>query len=558
MQFQHSVTQATRYYYRVRANNCSGTPGTYSDPVSIVVQPVPVVTGRSGDVVTPLGSTAPVSMSVPLAVHTGKTALDNSFTASVDKPYLSVTPSSGTLPATVTVTGNPASLPPGANTGTLHVTSNGTTSSIPVSISLTTPVAPNAKTTPPANALIIPAAGHLQGEFGPFQTDVRLANGGSQTITYQISYTPTQTDGTTSGKSTTVSVDPGQTVALNDIANDFFGIGASGDTGFGSLEVRPLNTSATSNYASSRTFTFNAKGTYGQFLAALPFSSFATKAQVIPIPGTPPPSGTPSLSFQQVAASSNFYTNLGLIEGSGSPASGTIRIFNDSGTLVSSVPYSLLAGEHKQVNHFLEANGADGLTDGRIEVTVDSQTGAVSGYASVVDKVTNDPFAVMPVQVANVNAAKYIIPGMAALVSSTNFHSDVRLFNGGTSAVTVTPMLYPFSGSPIPATAFTVNPGEVKSFNDIVSGLFQQPVTNGVGGSVVFSTGGPSSLVVTGRTYTIDSSGGTFGQFIPGVTASNGIGTGDRPLQILQLEQSANFRSNVGLTELTWIHAVAG
>src|SRR5262249_31555302 len=57
----------------------------------------------------------------------------------------------------------------------------------------------------------------------------------------------------------------------------------------------------------------------------------------------------------------------------------------------------------------------------------------------------------------------------------------------------------------------------------------------------------------TGRTYTIDptQNNGTFGQFIPGVTATQGVAGGDKPFQILQLEESANFRTNVGIVELT-------
>ena len=60
-----------------------------------------------------------------------------------------------------------------------------------------------------------------------------------------------------------------------------------------------------------------------------------------------------------------------------------------------------------------------------------------------------------------------------------------------------------------------------------------------------------SSLVATGRTYTSVENNGTFGQFIPGITPAEGIGAGDRELQILQLEESDQFRSNVGLNELT-------
>jgi len=157
------------------------------------------------------------------------------------------------------------------------------------------------------------------------------------------------------------------------------------------------------------------------------------------------------------------------------------------------------------------------------------------------------------VQVANVNASRYIQPGVANLTQNgpNNFHSDVRVYNGGASAVTVTPTLYSFIGNP-PKTAssFTIQPGEVKAFDDVVATMFNAP---GDGGSIVFTTAAPASLVTTGRTYTIDptQNNGTFGQFIPGVTSTQGVAMGDKPLQILQLEESTNFRTNVGMAELT-------
>ncbi len=556
MTFQHTATAATTYYYRVRANTCSGAPGANSPTVSIVIQPVPTVTGRSGDVTTPFGSNTPVSMNVFVPGPIGKTALDVPFTASTDKPYLTVTPSSGTIPpggTTVTVTANPSGLPPGANSGTLHVTSNGTTTSTTVSVSLTTPVAPGTKTLPPANSLIIPVVVHAPGALGPFQSDVRLFNGNTASVNYQLTYTPTGTDGTTTGKTTTIAVAPGQSIALNDILNDFFGVGstgASGDQGFGALELRPLNNSTTLNYASSRTFTFNPNGTYGQFITAIPFANFATEF-VLPNPTNPNPAPppTPHLSLQQVAQSSAFRTNIGLVEGSGVTASGHITLYDDNGNQVASVPYSLKPGEHVQ-NSF-GGWGLPNINDGRLDVSVESPAGAVSAYASVLDNITNDPLAVAPVQASQISATRFILPGMAALGGTNNFHSDIRLYNGGTGSVTLNATYYPQNnGTPVPAsTPITIGPGAIASYNDVIEGpLFNAP---GNGGSVVFTSTAPASVVATGRTYTIASNNGTFGQFIPGITPSQGIGAGDRPMQLLQLEESANFRTNLGIAELT-------
>src|SRR5207244_11653823 len=64
------------------------------------------------------------------------------------------------------------------------------------------------------------------------------------------------------------------------------------------------------------------------------------------------------------------------------------------------------------------------------------------------------------------------------------------------------------------------------------------------------ATDNNAMLVATARTYN-QTSNGTFGQFIPAVTANDAVGKGGRALQILQVEESDRFRSNIGVTEVT-------
>ena len=47
------------------------------------------------------------------------------------------------------------------------------------------------------------------------------------------------------------------------------------------------------------------------------------------------------------------------------------------------------------------------------------------------------------------------------------------------------------------------------------------------------------------------TSTGTLGQFIPGVTPNEAAGNGEGSLQLLQLEQSDRYRTNIGLAETT-------
>jgi hypothetical protein len=542
--FNHNVSSTTTFYYRVRTHDCNGSPGPYSNVVKVVVQGPPQPVSGPADAPVPFGSTTPVA--IPLSISG---PASTAFNASTDKPFLSVSPTSGTLSASgsavVTATANPTSLPPGANTGTVTVTSTGgtTIASVPVSISLVTPVLPGTKTgSLPANTLILPVITHVNGASAVFQSDVRLTNASLSDISYQLTLTPTRSNGTQVGIQTVVPATAGQTIALNDIAKDFFGFGATGastDQGFGSLQIIPLNTSSLQTFASSRTYATAGGGTFGQFVPVTLLSSFATQGKV--------------LSLQHVAQSSSFHTNLGLVEGSGASASGRVRIIDDNGTALQTVPFSLQPGEHQQINAFIAANGIAMLDDGRLEVIVDSSTGAVTAYASVLDNITQDPYAVAPVQASTVSATRFIAPGVAELTGNpaANFHSDLRIFNGGATSQTVTLTYFPQGspGSPFAASPITIGAGQVKAINNVLPTLFPSAMNSG--GSVLITTATPASLVATVRTYSNSASGGTYGQFIPGVTPSQGVGVGDRGLQVLQLEQSAAFRSNVGIVELT-------
>jgi hypothetical protein len=403
--------------------------------------------------------------------------------------------------------------------------------------------------------LIIPIVTHVNAAAGPFLSDVRLTNGTSFPVNYQITMTPTATDGTTSSKVTVVPVGTQETVALNDIVNNFFGFGATGapsDVGFGSLEIRPLDSGSLLTFAASRTYASVALGTFGQFISAIPFSKFASNLQSpISLPGGGPPHVITKLSLQQIAQSARFRTNFGLSEGAGQPASGIMRIFDAAGANLKEVPFSLLPGEQRHINGFLTQNGIPTLDDGRIEVEITSQTGAVTAYASVLDNVTTDPLAVIPVDVAAVSSTRYTVPGIAELINpTTNFHSDMRIFNGGTSDVVATMTFYPFAGFPgAGATkSLTIRAGSIAVLDNILPTQFNLAST---GGSILITTPSPSSLVATARTYTNAANNGTFGQFIPGVMPNEGIALGDRALQVLQLEHSDSFRSNLGLVELT-------
>ena len=555
----HTATGApVQYYYRVRAvSACSDDKSAFTKVVSTRVIPQNAVATRNR-ASAELGVPTPVVQTITIpATFAGQT-----FNATADKPWITISPSSGVVPPgglTLTVTSDPDVLNAGTNRAAIHITystpstntrigTNGnTTSTVPISISIVTPVTPDTKASPPPDSLIIPAVAHGPGANASlFQSDIRLANVSSQPMRYLLNFTPTATDGTQTGNTTTIQVDPGATTALDDLLTSFFGTASDGSAS-GMLEIRPLTTTNSSSLfsnvpsnvlstiASSRTYNVTANGTFGQFIPAVPFSQFVGKGSV--------------LSLQQIAQSANFRTNFGLLEAAGEPATVVLHVFDKSGNRIADIPEMLLPSEHLPLNGLLVANNI-ALDDGRVEVEVTSATGKVSAYASVIDNRTNDPLLVSPVLKGSVSSTRYVIPGVAYTNTIANWRTDARLYNSGPSSVTATLTYYPQTGSMPVVRTTTIASGETKDLDNILNATFGINETN-AGGSVLITTPTTSSIIASARTYALADNGGTIGQFVPAVTPDDSVGTGDRSLQLLQLEQSDAFRTNIGLAETT-------
>jgi hypothetical protein len=235
------------------------------------------------------------------------------------------------------------------------------------------------------------------------------------------------------------------------------------------------------------------------------------------------------------------------VEASTQPAHAVLSFFDAQGNRLSQVPVDLLPGEHRQLNGIVTSSGALANVV-RMEVNVTSATGLVTAYASVLDQTTSDPMLIDAV-LANATAAKrYVVPGVATLDagSGNRWRSDMRLFNSSSSAQAATLTFSPQGSAATQSVPVTLAAGEVRSLDDVLRSTFG---ADNAGGSVAVTTNEASKLAVTARTY-FDTGSGTFGQYIPAFTETGGTGTGERAQQILQVEQSDHFRTNLGLVEL--------
>ena len=561
----NEVTEEKRFYYRARAlNACTSQPTAWSATASTVVQPPLPATSTDFAISVPFGATNPFTQDLLVPGFGDAAKNSDTFSISIDVPWMTVFPASGALSAggtTVQLTINPALLEVGSTTATIAITrtpgasaktsANDGPSTLfsPFSVSMVTPVAPDPReSNPPPGTMIIPAVAHAQGIGSPFRSDVRLVNVSFEDIDYEITYTPSQTDGTVEGKKTHLTVSAGDTVAFDDIVKSWYGAGILGESGLGTIEIRPLNApTATSTFASSRTYALDAGGTLGQFIPALRLDQFVRDVNQ---------DSLGKISLQQVANSPFYRTNIGFVEGSGVPATLRARLLDGNGNVLQTITRDLAAFGQLQQN-LTALFGDIPLDDGRVEVETISQGGLVSAYASVLNNRTNDPLMVFPVQPARFTSPRYVLAGIAEFVApdGRNFHSDMRMYNAGNTPVTVTLWYYDRGQSDPgqPPRQVTLVPGQVKSYNDVLPSLW--PGLAG-GGSIVATAPPDSSLVLTAQTYSRQPDGGTKGQFIPGVTSRDATGRGQRGLEVLQLEQSAQYRSNVGVVEVTGQPAV--
>lgn len=557
--FSHPNTTSSpiTYVYSVRGvdNHCDpAQPGAVSASLGITILPA-----RSDEASTVVGSAATVQHVIPI----GPQFAGQSFTATPAQPWIRVTPGSGIVPpggldllVTADITGlqlgtsiGSVAIAFGSGSGSRLTTNNGPVTTT-VSVSLVTPVTPTPKSTPPPDALIIPAVAHAEGINAQFESDVRVSNTSPQTMKYQLTFIPSGEAGMTQGRQATLDIEPGRTIALDDVLRSWFGTGTASVVG--TLEIRPLTQSSSTTsssavrgvpnfvtFASSRTFNQTPNGTFGTYIAAIPFANFVGRPT-----GT---AGANVLSLQQIAQSATYRTNLGLVEGSGNPVDLLVSVFDTAGSRVTQFPVALTGGQHVQLGSFLQQRNIQ-LDDGRLEVQVTSGTGKVTAYASVINNVTGDSLVVTPASLSQTGAAKYVLPGVAELSAGVPWQTDVRLFNAGTQPVTATLTLQSLNGNPPQQTTVEIAPKQVRQLDRVLSALFG--VTND-GGALHISTPGNTNLIATARTFRPAGEGANFGQFIQAVTPNEAIAAGSRPLQILQVEESPRFRSNIGIAEVS-------
>jgi PKD repeat protein len=400
----------------------------------------------------------------------------------------------------------------GADTVTLSASNGGSTSQISRTITV-------------ANAIgtyrsLISAAAQTNGAGGSvWRTELTIFNAGSEGAGAQLVFLPAA-GGTVQTRNTFIA--PQQTLTWSNALLDIFGM----PSGTGAIAIEATSAGSTPNLKlSSRTFTTGSAGTYGQAVPSVTSDALPTR-QVL----------------TGIESDSDYRTNIGLVNRSGQTVSAVLTLFDANGGSLGAASITIAPNNFQQTSLTSLWPSLAGASYGRLTMTINtSSASALSAYASVVDNRTQDPVYIQAIPVPG-NGGSLVLPaaGRAPGANGTYWRSDVTLYNArGTAAAVYLRFLAAGSDNRnAPFRPYSLAAGQTLVIRDVLADF---GLSSGTGALQVFWLDGGSGPVVTSRTYTTVSGGGTFGQSIDPIAAQGYESV------VPGLRSDGSFRSNVGL-----------
>jgi hypothetical protein len=155
----------------------------------------------------------------------------------------------------------------------------------------------------------------------------------------------------------------------------------------------------------------------------------------------------------------------------------------------------------------------------------------------------------------SVQVTSYYIAAGARVtgVENTFWVTDVAIanFSTGTVVCNIAYLAKNQNNTTPLSSTFTIESGEQQVLADIFGTVFNLEEADG---GLRITTSHPD-VKVSSRTYNAAGAVGTYGQYIPGMELSEALAPGVKAV-ILQLEEDADFRSNIGLLNRTAISNV--
>lgn len=356
---------------------------------------------------------------------------------------------------------------------------------------------------------LLSVAAQTSGAGGTsWRTELTLFNAGAQGANATVTFIPSA-GGAVLTKSLFLS--PRQSLTYANALQELFALSNAG--GALAVEATSAGTSADLRVA-SRTFTTGATGTYGQ---AVPDVATAALQKTLYITG--------------LAAGAAYRTNVGLVNRSDATMNTALTLLTPRGAVIATKTLALPPSLFQQspLTSLFPELGSTSFEVLTLRVSA-SADAAISAYASVVDNTTQDPVYIQGVPALTGGTALLPVVGRSPGANGTYWRSDVTLFNPTSTQMSLG---LRYRGT---TKVLSIGAGDTAVLADVLS-MFG--VTSGSGSLELLwsSTTGP---VVTSRTYTSVTGGGTYGQSIEPVPGFARI------LYVPGLRNDATYRTNIG------------
>jgi PKD repeat protein len=392
-----------------------------------------------------------------------------------------------------------------------------------------------------APKLAIPGVARAAGAAGSFFKSTiwiafPAATADGAPLDFELTWAPGPGFDAGNGARVPFTIRPGEALELDDPLGELFGI-ASDSSGVLTLwtpagRIAPIQ-------AVARTFNAaSAKGTYGQFIEAVPLDG----RRGLPF----------SVSFLEgLGGDETFRSNVGIVNPADASLAATIELFDQENRAAGSpITVDVPPRSVVQTNRVNEAAGSGNrkLFSARI-----SANGPYFAYASKLDNRTSDPVFLPN---TSVERAVQWIDGVASATGAegTFFRTTLFLSNRRETSARVTIRFTPRgAAAPLASADVTLAPRRLVSWEDLLRDLFAlQPDQAGA----IRIEGDP--VTAWARTWN-DSADGSYGQFLPAFGAENLVSAGAKGW-LLGLAENDGFRSNLGLvnpgTETTAVEVV--
>jgi PKD repeat protein len=357
---------------------------------------------------------------------------------------------------------------------------------------------------------LVSAVASTSGAGGTnWRTELSLFNAGSEGANLTLLFLPTSGG---QAITRTLFLSPKQSVTYANALVEVFGLTDRG----GALTIEATAATSTPQIkVTSRTFTGGPAGTYGQG-----------------VPDVAPASLDGTLFLTGVQRNDDFRTNVGVVNRADAQAQVTLQLIDSNASQLAQTTITIPPRTFQQlaVGDLFPSLGTRTFANASMRITT-SLASAVSVYASIVDNETQDPIYVQAA--AAPSGTSLIVPVIARApgANGTFWRSDVTIYNTGERRT------FTLRYQPTGATrSLSLGSGETAVLADILGSF---GLGSG-GGALEISWNNGSGPLVTSRTYTTVTGGGTYGQSIDPVTsfATDSFIPG--------LRNDGSFRSNVG------------